>query len=72
MVQEWFWHKSDLMWPWNLYLYNDDILEKFLKDLALNKTYIAEKDDFEILWRPYVTFNDLWGYTKFYQKIASS
>ena len=33
----------------NLYLQNVDILEKILKDWALNKKYIAEKDDFEIL-----------------------
>ena len=29
-------------------LYIVDILEKVLKDQALNKKYIAEKDDFEI------------------------
>ena len=29
-------------------LYNVDILEKFLSDSALNKIYIAEKDNFEI------------------------
>ena len=28
---------------------NDDILEKFQTGLALNKKYISEKDDFEIL-----------------------
>ena len=32
----------------NLRLYNVDILKKFLKDWALNKKYIAEKDDIEI------------------------
>ena len=32
-----------------LCVHNVDILEKFLKDQALNKKYIAEKDDFEIL-----------------------
>ena len=31
----------------NLCLYNVDILEKFLKDEALNREYI--EDDFEIL-----------------------
>ena len=30
-------------------LHNVDILEKFLKDQALNKKYISEKDDLEIL-----------------------
>ena len=30
-------------------LHNFDILEKCLKDWALNKKYIAEKDHFEIL-----------------------
>ena len=35
----------------NLSLHNVDILEKLLKDQALNKKYIAEKDDFEMtLW----------------------
>ena len=33
----------------NLRLRNIDIIEKFLKDQALNKKQIAEKDDFEIL-----------------------
>ena len=28
---------------------NVDILEKFLKDWALNKKYIVEKDDFKVL-----------------------
>jgi hypothetical protein len=28
---------------------NVDILKRFLKDQALSKKYIAEKDDFEIL-----------------------
>ena len=32
----------------NVCLYNVDVLEKFLKDQALNKKYIAKKDDFEI------------------------
>ena len=41
-----------------LCLHNVDILEKLLKDQALNKKYIAEKDDFESLRLPYVTFND--------------
>ena len=57
----------DLWWPLrsklhlmkNLLLHNVDILEKFLKDLALDKKYMAEKDDFEILRWPYVTFYDL-------------
>ena len=43
----------------NLCLYNVGILEKFLKDYALNKKYIAEKVDFEILRWLYVTLNDL-------------
>ena len=30
----------------NLRLHNVDILEKFSKDWAFNKKYIAEKDDF--------------------------
>ena len=33
----------------DLRLHNVDILEKFLKDYALNEKYIAEKYDFEIL-----------------------
>ena len=33
----------------NLCHQNVEILEEFLKDCALNKKYIAEKDDFEIL-----------------------
>ena len=33
----------------NLRLHNVDIIEKFSKDLALDKKCIAEKDDFEIL-----------------------
>jgi hypothetical protein len=33
----------------NLCLHNVDILEKFLKDWALIKNIIAEKDDFGIL-----------------------
>ena len=33
----------------NCPLHNVDILEKFLKDWVLNKKYIAEKDDIEIL-----------------------
>ena len=33
----------------NSRLHNVDNLEKFLKDWALNKKCIAEKDDFEIL-----------------------
>ena len=41
----------------NLGPHNVDILEKFLKDQALNKKYIEEKDYFEILRLPYVTFN---------------
>jgi hypothetical protein len=44
----------------------------FLTGYSLNKNYIAEKDDFEILIWPYVTFNDFWGHTLFYEKIASS
>ena len=39
-------------------------------DEKLNKKYIAEKDDFEILRWPYVTFNDL--HTLFYEKNESS
>ena len=29
-----------------IWLYNVDIIKKFVKDQALNKKYIAEKDDF--------------------------
>ena len=42
-----------------LRLQNIDILEKFVKDSALNKKYIAENDNFKLLRLPYVTFNDL-------------
>ena len=37
----------------NWCLHNVDILEKVLKGKTLNKIYIAEKDDFEILKLPY-------------------
>ena len=49
----------------NLRHYNFDILEKFLKDKALNKKYIAEN----LRW-PYVTLNDILGHIllNFYQK----
>ena len=50
-------------------LQNVDILEKFLTDYALDKKYIAEKDDLEILRWPSVTLNDLWGHTLFDEKI---
>ena len=53
----------------NLLLYDVDILEKFLKDWAFNKIYNVEKDDFEILRWPFVTFNDLWGQTSYYVSI---
>ena len=43
----------------------------FKKDWTLNKKYIVEKDDFEILRWPIVTSNDLWGHTSFYKKFAS-
>ena len=43
----------------NMCLRNVNILEKFLKDSALNKKYITEKDDFEILRWPYLTFYNL-------------
>ena len=33
----------------NMCFHNVDILEKYLKDWAINKKYIAEKDEFEIL-----------------------
>ena len=35
------------------------------KILGVEKKYIAEKDYFEILSWPYVTFDDLWGHTVF-------
>ena len=41
----------------NLCLHNVDILEKF-KRFGIKQKYIAEKNDFEILRWPYVTFND--------------
>ena len=44
----------------NLRLHIVDILDK------LNKKYSAEKDDFEILIRPYVTFNNVNNHRKFY------
>ena len=56
----------------NMRLHNVDILEKFLKDQALNKKYIPEKDDFEILRCPYMTFNDLRSLTLSNEKFASS
>ena len=46
-------------------LYNVDIPEK------LNKKYIAEKYEFEILRWPYVTFNVTWGHTLFNKKFKS-
>ena len=33
----------------SMHLHNVNILEKFYKDWALNKKYVAEKEDFEIL-----------------------
>ena len=54
----------------NVGLHYVDILKKFLKDYALNKKYITEKDDLEILRWPYVTFNDLCDNTSFYEKYA--
>ena len=51
----------------NLYLHNVDILEK---NKALNKWYIANRDDFEILRWPYVTLNDLWGHKSFYKIVS--
>ena len=56
----------------NLCLHNANILEKFKKGWALNKKYIAEKDDFDIFRCLFVTFNDLCGHTLFYTKNASS
>ena len=53
-----------------LCLYDGDFLKKFENDWPLNKKYMVEKDDFEILRWPYVTFNDIWGHTSFYQKFA--
>ena len=44
----------------NLCLHNLDILKTYLKDYSLNQKYIAEKDVFEILRWPFVTFNDLY------------
>ena len=41
----------------------------FLKDKALNKKYIAEKDYFEVLRGLYVTFNELWGHTVLYKNL---
>ena len=55
----------------NLRLYIVDILEKFLKDKALNKNYNAEKDDLKILRWPFVTSNDLWGYTSPHKTFGS-
>ena len=43
----------------NLCLHEVDTFEILKKDWALNKKYFAEKDDFEILRCPFVTFNDL-------------
>ena len=63
--------RSYFIWWKKLRLHNVDILEKFLKDLALNKKYIAEKVDFEIKKWPNATFNDLWGHTLYYKNILS-
>ena len=49
----------------NLHLHNVYNL-KVLKRIGVKqKKYIWEKDDFEILRRSYVTFNDIWGQTLF-------
>ena len=40
---------DDLCGHTSFHLHAIDILKKFLKDLAVNKKFIAEKDDFEIL-----------------------
>ena len=50
---------------------NVDIFFQFLKNWALNKKYIAEKDDFEILRCPFVTFNDRSGHTSFNERFES-
>ena len=49
-------------------LYNVDILKKKNLNWALNKKYIVEKEDFENIRWPYVTFNDHWGHTLFGEK----
>ena len=41
----------------NMRLHNVDFLEE-KKRISVKKHYIAEKDDFEILRGPYVTFNN--------------
>ena len=56
----------------NLPLNNVDIIKKFLKDQALHKKYIAEKEDCEILIIPYVTFNGLLGHTLIGEIFVSS
>ena len=64
----------DLGWPLRSYFMLSKIcvfLEKFLKDWALNKKYIVEKEDFEILRWHFVPFNDLWGHTSFQEKYVS-
>ena len=55
----------------NLVLHNVDIHEKSLKDYALNKKYIAEKDDIESLNWPFGTLNDLWGHNLFNENFNS-
>ena len=75
------WHKIGHTRPWltfevmlhfmkTLCLHNVDIREK-IKDSALNKLYIAKKEDFEILRSPYVTF-DLGGHTSCCEIFVSS
>ena len=44
-------------------------LKIVIKDLLQKK--IAEKDDFEILRWPYVTFNDLWDHALFNDDFTS-
>ena len=53
----------------NSCLYNVDIHVKFYRDW-LNKKYIAEKDDSEILRWPFVTINDLWVHTSFNENLC--
>ena len=54
-----FWHKRGLISPW----INFEVIHHLMKNLRLPNVdileYIVEKDHFEILRKPYVTFNGL-------------
>ena len=45
---------------------------KAFKRLDVQEIIYRRKRWFEVLRWPYVTFNDLWGHTSFYEKVSAS